>query len=137
MLREHPLTGIGLGNWSTVSAPLFDRLDPARLIPRTGCHDEAFTLLVEGGPLAAAAFAAYWVLLGRAFLRARRAAGALGRAAAAGGLAALAGAIANGLVQDTFHASDVAYSIGFAIAIAWVLAVSDRGAAPSPSPRSS
>ncbi len=132
VLRDHP-AGVGVGNFGAVAGPYFDRLAPW-FVARAGCHDAPLMFLVEGGAPLALAAAAYWLLLARAFLRARRAGDALGRAAALGGLAALAGAFANGLFHDTFQSSDVAYAMGFPIAAAWVIARRDRGLAPSPSP---
>jgi O-antigen ligase len=129
--RDHPLTGVGLGNFGKVAGPYFDRRDPAWVV-RTACHDVPLTFLVEGGPLLLAASALWLVLLARGLLRAHLAAtaagDALGRAAAAGALAALAGTLANALFHDVFHASEAAYAIGLALGVGAVLAGAVDGA---------
>jgi O-Antigen ligase len=121
VLRDHAWTGVGLGNFGHVSQPYFDRRAPWFPV-RTACHDATLTFLVEGGPLLLAAGIAYWVLLARAFLRARRQRDAFGRAAAGAALTALAGAFANSVFHDPFHVTAVVYAMGFAIGTGWVLA---------------
>jgi hypothetical protein len=120
VVRDHPLVGIGPGNFPVVSQRYFDRIAPWFKV-RSACHDSSLTFLVEGGPLLLAASLAYWILLARAFLRARRTGDALGKAAATAALAAIAGAVVNGLVHDPFHTTPGAYAMGFAFGIAWVL----------------
>lgn len=121
VVRDHPLTGVGLGNFPAIADPYFARHD--RTFPvRTACHDAALTSLVEGGPLLLAALLAYWILLARAFLRARRQRDPLGRAAAAASLVALAGAATNTLFHDPFHVTHAGLAMGFAVGAGWALA---------------
>lgn len=121
VVRDHPLTGVGLGNFPAIADPYFARHDPTFPV-RTACHDAALTALVEGGPLLLAALLAYWILLARAFLRARRQRDPLGRAAAAASLVALAGAATNTLFHDPFHVTHAGLAMGFAIGAGWALA---------------
>jgi O-antigen ligase len=119
--RDHPLVGTGYARFTPVAEAYFDRRFPGALI-RTGCHDTPFTLLVEGGPLLLAAFAAAFALAVRAFVRWRRTADALGRAAAAGALAALAGTLVNGLFHDVHLESHAMLALGVTLAAAAALA---------------
>lgn len=121
VVRDHPWTGVGLGNFPSVSGPYFARRDPTFPV-RTACHDAALSALVEGGPLLLLAGLAYWSLLARAFLRARKQRDPFGRAAAGASLAALAGAAANTLFHDPFHVTHAGLAMGFAVGAGWVLA---------------
>jgi len=121
VVHDYPLTGVGFGNLPVRSIPYYNRLEPQGKL-RAWCHDSFLSAWAEGGPLLCAALAAYWALLVRAFWRpAWSSEDALSRSAAVGGLAAVLAMAATSFVHDTLYASEAAYGIGFAVAIATVL----------------
>jgi O-antigen ligase len=129
VIADHPLTGVGWGNFPQRSAPYYQRLAPENLLKgRSWCHDGFLTAWAEGGPLLALALAIYWALLLAAFWRWQRGAReGLARGAAVGGLAAVVTAFANGLAHDLPYASEAMFGLGFGLAIAAAL-VRDAGA---------
>lgn len=126
MVKDRPLTGWGWGNIPERSEPYWQRIAPEFPL-HAWCHNSFFTAWAEGGPLLAAALAAYWILIAFAFWRARSG-DRWARAAAAGGLAMLAATFLNGMLHDIFRSGESTLALGFAIAAAVVLA---RGAEPA------
>jgi len=124
LVREHPLTGIGFNALGVRIDEYFERFAPVGRT-RDKCHDVLFSAWAEGGPLFAGAVVAWWALLFRGFLRARRRADALGRAAAAGALTGLVALLALSLVHDLIWASEAAFAIGGLVGSGAVL-VSER-----------
>ena len=134
VVSDHPLTGVGFGNLPVRSIPYYERLAPEGKL-RAWCHDSFLTAWAEGGPLLCAALLAYWLLLLLLFWRSfRRSGEALPRAAALGGLAGVIAMFATSFVHDTLYASEAAYGLGFAVAIAVVLARSQGPAGATGDP---
>jgi O-antigen ligase len=134
VVSDHPLTGVGWGNFPKRALPYYERLAPPDGM-RAWCHDAFFSAWAEGGPVLFGALVAFWVLLLRAFWRGARSGDATGRAAAAGALAALVAMLLNSLVHDIFYSSEAVYGLGFALGIAAALARLARSAATTePSP---
>jgi O-antigen ligase len=136
LVREHPLTGVGYFALGKRIDGYFERFAPGGKT-RHMCHDVLYSAWAEGGPLFAAAVAAWWILLCRGFLRARRGADALGRAAAAGVLSGLAAMFVMSLVHDILWASEAVFGIGGLVGAGAVLArprERPRGSAPDLSP---
>ena len=124
VIEDHPLTGVGWGNYPRRSLPYYARF-PNKTEMRAWCHDTFMSAWAEGGPLLFAAACAYWALLLRAFWRlGRRAGDPLARGAAAGALVVVVTALLAALLHDVFYASESMYGLGFAVAVAAVLAES-------------
>ena len=121
VVADHPLTGVGWGNFPRRSLPYWERLAPDYPL-RAWCHDSFFSAWAEGGPLLFGALVAFWALLFVAFLRWRRRSDELGRAASVGALAALAGMLANSLAHDILYSSEAMFALGFALAVGAALA---------------
>ena len=121
VVADHPLTGVGWGNFPRRSLPYWERLAPDYPL-RAWCHDSFFSAWAEGGPLLFGALLAFWALLFVAFLRWRRRSDGLGRAASIGALAALAGMLANSLAHDILYSSEAMFALGFALAVGAALA---------------
>ena len=121
VVADHPLTGVGWGNFPRRSLPYWERLAPDYPL-RAWCHDSFFSAWAEGGPLLFGALLAFWALLFVAFLRWRRRSDGLGRAASIGALAALAGMFANSLAHDILYSSEAMFALGFALAVGVALA---------------
>ncbi len=112
IIRDHPLAGIGFGNYPRVCPRYYDRLDPAFPM-RTWAHNALLSLWAETGPLGLLALGFLLVQLARA-LRARLRAG--GRFTAG----ALAAAAALGVVaqfHDVIYDSKVMYPLWLALAL--------------------
>ena len=121
VVADHPLTGVGWGNFPRRSLPYWERIAPDYPL-RAWCHDSFFSAWAEGGPLLFGALVAFWALHFLAFLRWRRASDGLGRAASLGALAALAGMLANSLAHDILYSSEAMFALGFALAVGAALA---------------
>jgi O-antigen ligase len=133
LVREHPLTGVGFNALGPRIDAYFERFAPGGLT-RDRCHDVFYSAWAEGGPLFALAVAAWWALLFRGFLRARRRTDALGAAATAGALAGLTALFTMSLVHDLIWASEAAFAIGGLVGAGAVLA-RPRTGAPVTAPR--
>jgi hypothetical protein len=129
--RDHPL-GVGPGNFEALAPRYWAALAPGTQV-MPGCHSAPLQLLVDGGPLLAAAGVAAVALAARPFWRAARdARDPLARAAATGALAAIAAFSVSALVHDVHRAPQVAGSAGLALGLAAILALPSRPAAPGP-----
>ena len=112
IIRDHPLLGIGFGNYPRVCGLYYDRVDPTFYM-RTWAHNSELSLLAETGPvglialiwIAAAAAASLWrrVRAGDGF--------ALGALAAAAALAVFA------QVHDVVYDTKVMYALWLAVAV--------------------
>ena len=114
IIRDHPLRGIGWGNYPRVCGSYYDRVD-AGFFMRTWAHNLELSTLAETGPLGLLAMAWVW---GAAI-------GALARKRALAGLAALVAFLAIAQVHDAIYDTKVMYALWFALAVAL---------APSPEP---
>ena len=121
VISDHPLTGVGWGNYPRRAAPYYDRIQRLGKM-RAWCHDSFLSAWAEGGPALFAAMLGYWLLLVRAFWRRAGSGEPLARAAATGALAATAAMLLSALVHDIFYSSEAVYGLGFAVAIGAVLA---------------
>ena len=113
IIRDHPLLGIGFGNYPRVCGAYYDRVDPAFYM-RTWAHNTELSLLAETGPLGVAAL--LWLGIAAAVSLARRIRSgdglALGGAASAAALAVIAQA------HDVFYDTKVMYALWLALGVA-------------------
>jgi len=110
LIADHPLRGVGFGNYQRAAAGYYDRVDPAFPM-RTWAHNLELSTLAEMGPLGLLAMLWIWVA----------AAVALWRCAdpiATGGLAALAAFLAITQTHDLFYDTKVMYALWFALGTA-------------------
>jgi O-antigen ligase len=112
IIRDHPLTGVGFGNYHNVCSRYYDRVDPSFFM-RTWAHCSPLSLLAETGPLGL--LAALW--LGVAAVRALSAKLREGAPYALGALAAIAGLFTAGLVHDLIYDTKVMYPLWLAVAL--------------------
>jgi O-antigen ligase len=113
IIRDHPLVGIGFGNYPRVCGAYYDRVDPAFPM-RTWAHNTELSLLAETGPLGLLALL-WLVIAATAALLPRVRAGdglALGGAAAAIALAVIAQA------HDVLYDTKVMYALWLALGVA-------------------
>ena len=122
IIRDHPLTGVGFGNFHNVCSRYYDRVDPAFPM-RTWAHNSLLSLLAETGPLGLVCAAWLVFAIARALLSRLRAGGPY----ALGALAAACGLFVAGLVHDVIYDTKVMYPLWLALA----LALGAAGAAPS------
>jgi O-antigen ligase len=113
IVRDHPVLGIGFGNYPRVCGAYYDRIDPAFPM-RTWAHNTELSMLAETGPLGLLALlwtaaAAAWALRNRIRAGDRL---AVGGAAAAAALAVIAQA------HDVFYDTKVMYAVWLALAVA-------------------
>lgn len=107
IIRDHPVLGIGWGNYPRVCGGYYDRVDPA-FVMRTWAHNLELSTLAETGPLGLLAMLCTW---GTALV-------ALWRKRAAAGLAALAAWLAIAQAHDVIYDTKVMYALWFALALA-------------------
>jgi O-antigen ligase len=61
IVKDHPVFGVGFGNYSRVCSAYYDRVDPT-FVMRSQAHNQFLTFWAETGPLGALLFAALLVL---------------------------------------------------------------------------
>jgi putative inorganic carbon (HCO3(-)) transporter len=110
IIADHPLRGVGFGNYQRVAAAYYDRVDPAFPM-RTWAHNLELSTLAETGPLGLLAILWIWVAAAVALWRS-------GDALATGGLAALAAFLAITQTHDLFYDTKVMYALWFALGTA-------------------
>ena len=116
IIRDHPLHGVGFGNYPRICSSYYDRVDPSFPM-RTWAHNSELSLLAETGPLGllagalvvAAALSALW-------RRSREEPHGL----ALGGLGALVALAAIAQVHDVFYDTKVMYALWLALGVALV-----------------
>jgi O-antigen ligase len=115
VIRDHPLRGVGFGNYQRAAGPYYDRADPAFPM-RTWAHNLELSTLAETGPLGLLAL--LWLLAAavRMLLRSTS-------PFAAGALAAFAAWVTMAQVHDVLYDTKVMYALWFALAL---------GASPGP-----
>jgi O-antigen ligase len=121
IIRDHPLRGVGFGNYQRMLGPYYDRVDP-HFFMRTWAHNLELSTLAETGPQGLAAMLWIWVAAARALWQRR----------AMGGLAALLAWLAIAQVHDAFYDNKVMYALWFALGIS--LRRSNAAASPAPPP---
>ena len=127
VVAEHPVAGVGFGNFPAVAEPIYWQLYPKASV-RAWCHNSFFSTYAEGGLLLMLALTVFFVGTGGAFWRWSRTSDPPGRAAAAGALAALVAMFVNALAHDLIYASESMYGFGFALGVAAALARSGQSA---------
>jgi hypothetical protein len=111
IIRDHPLRGIGFGNYPRVCGRYYDRDNPAFWM-RTWAHNLELSTLAETGPLGLLAM--LWLLSTAAVaLRRRMRAGSL----ALGGLAALAALFVIAQTHDVLYDTKVMYALWLALGL--------------------
>jgi O-antigen ligase len=106
IIRDHPLRGIGFGNYPRVCGDYYDRVD--KTFPmRTWAHNLELSTLAETGPLGLLAL--FWLLGSAALL--------LWRRRSIGGLAALAAFVAIAQAHDLLYDNKVMYALWLAVAL--------------------
>jgi O-antigen ligase len=110
IVRDHPLLGVGFGNYPRICGAYYDRIDPSFPM-RTWAHNTELSLLAETGPLGA--FALVWVFAAAvAALFRRRDALAVGALCAIVALAVIA------QVHDVLYDTKVMYALWFSLGLA-------------------
>jgi O-antigen ligase len=113
IVRDHPVSGIGFGNYPRVCGAYYDRVDPAFPM-RTWAHNTELSMVAETGPLGLAAL--LWVAVATAIaLRARI---REGRGLAVGGAAAAAALAVIAQVHDVLYDTKVMYALWLALGVA-------------------
>jgi O-antigen ligase len=106
IIRDHPLRGIGFGNYPRVCGDYYDRVD--KTFPmRTWAHNLELSTLAETGPLGLLAL--FWLLGAAALL--------LWRRRSIGGLAALAAFVAIAQAHDLLYDNKVMYALWLSVAL--------------------
>jgi putative inorganic carbon (HCO3(-)) transporter len=110
IIADHPLRGIGFGNYQRVAGAYYDRVD--RAFPmRTWAHNLELSTLAEMGPLGLLAMLWIWIAAALALFRSRD-------RVATGALAALAAFLAITQTHDLFYDTKVMYALWFALGTA-------------------
>ena len=123
IIRDHPLRGVGFGNYSRVCGRYYDQVDPTFGM-RTWAHNLELSTLAETGPLGLLAM--LWILGAAALaLRRRMRAGGL----ALGGLSALAAFFVIAQAHDVLYDTKVMYGL-------WLVLGLSLSPAEGPSPGS-
>jgi len=110
IIADHPLRGIGFGNYQRVCGPYYDRVDPSFPM-RTWAHNLELSTLAETGPLGLLAMLLLWAAAAVFLWRSRD-------PLALGGLGALAAFLVITQTHDLFYDSKVMYSLWFALGMA-------------------
>lgn len=108
IVRDHPLLGVGFGNYRRALGPYYDRVDPSFPM-RTWAHNTPLSVLAEMGPPGLLALA--WIAVAAALALRRGGALALGAAAAGVAIAVIA------QVHDVLYDTKVMYPVWFALAL--------------------
>ena len=112
IIRDHPLTGVGFGNYQAICSRYYDRVD-ASFPMRTWAHNSLLSLVAETGTLGLGC--ALWLLLAiaRALLARLRSGGPL----ALGALGAACGLLIVGQFHDVIYDTKVMYPLWLALAL--------------------
>ena len=111
IIRDHPLRGIGFGNYPRVCGRYYDQVDPS-VTMRTWAHNLELSTLAETGPLGLIAL--FWLLVTAAFALRRRMRPA---GLALGGLAALVALFVIGQAHDVLYDTKVMYALWLALGL--------------------
>jgi O-antigen ligase len=125
MLADHPVTGIGFGNYRSLQDAYFDPAAPPDRVPRTGAHSSYLHLAVETGVLGLTAFLWIWIRFFSVALRAHRALGKArpyARGLVAGCMAGVACFLVGSFFQESFFDGEVAFMLWFAVSAVFVVA---------------
>lgn len=129
IIRDHPLAGIGFGNYPRVCPRYYDRVDAAFPM-RTWAHNSILSLWAETGPMGLLALAFLLVQIVRSLRRAARDGGAF----TPGAIAAALALFVTAQVHDVVYDSKVMYPLWFALALGLQprLGLASRRNDPSP-----
>jgi putative inorganic carbon (hco3(-)) transporter len=114
IVRDHPVLGIGFGNYPRVCGEYYDRVDPGFPM-RTWAHNTELSMLAETGPLGLAAL--IWVAA--AAFHALRTRIRDGYGLAVGGAAAVAALAVIGQAHDVLYDTKVMYALWLALGTAF------------------
>jgi putative inorganic carbon (HCO3(-)) transporter len=106
IIADHPLRGIGFGNYPRVCGDYYDRVDKAFPM-RTWAHNLELSTLAETGPLGLLAI--FWLLGSAALL--------LWRRRSIGGLSALTAFVAIAQAHDLLYDNKVMYALWLSVAL--------------------
>jgi O-antigen ligase len=112
IIRDHPVRGIGFGNYPRVCARYYDRVDPTFPM-RTWAHNLELSTLAETGPLGLAVLLWLFGAAAVALVKRIRA----GAPFALGGLAALAAFLAIAQAHDLIYDTKVMYPLWLALGL--------------------
>ena len=126
IIRDHPLLGIGFGNYPRICGAYYDRVDPTFLM-RTWAHNSELSLLAETGPLGLLALLWIAAAAGISLWRRVRA----GDGLAVGGLAAGAALAVFAQVHDVVYDTKVMYALWLALGVGLAPRVPARSPAGS------
>ena len=113
IIRDHPLLGIGFGNYPRVCGAYYDRVDPTFYM-RTWAHNTELSMLAETGPLGLATLV--WLAIAAAVSLRRRIRS--GDGLALGGAAAGAALLVIAQAHDVFYDTKVMYALWLALGVA-------------------
>jgi O-antigen ligase len=124
MLSDHPVTGIGFGNYRRLQDAYFDPAAPAAQVPRTGAHCTYLHVAVEMGVLGLTAFLWLWIRFFPWALRTYRRLGRerrFARGFIAGSIGGVACFLVGSFFQESFYDGEVAFMLWFAVSGAFVV----------------
>lgn len=124
MLADHPVSGIGFGNYRRLQEAYFDPAAPALVVPRTGAHSTYLHLAVETGVLGLTAFLWIWIRFfacACALVRRRASLSRFASGFVAGATAAVGCFLVGSFFQESFFDGEVAFMLWFAVAGVWVV----------------
>lgn len=114
MVRDHPLTGIGYGNFTRATHDYFDKERP-NFAFRCHAHNNYLHLLAEIGPLGLAAFLWFWWVLlrsgWRVYRRLPEADDDFERPFVRGALGSFAGMLVGSTTQDPFFIGSIVFTL--------------------------
>lgn len=110
MIKDHPLTGVGIGNYSKVCPDYYKRFDSeGRKLSRSHAHNNLLQMMVTRGLFGLAAFLYLWIVLFKhGILTYLRSDDSYSKTLLLGGLAAMVGLNVAGLFEHNFGDSEVA-----------------------------
>jgi O-antigen ligase len=128
IIRDHPLRGIGFGNYPRVCGKYYDRVDPS-VGMRTWAHNLELSTLAETGPLGLLAMLSIFAVAAWALVRRLRTGGP-----ALGGLAALTALFVIAQAHDVVYDTKVMYALWLVLGLS--LSPAGEGSPGSPPARS-
>ena len=118
MVKDHPVSGIGFGNYERMTHEYFDREKPT-FLHRAHAHNSYLHVLIETGPAGLLSFLWIWIAMIALCihtLRKKDGVSPFGKAFTRGALAAVIMMIIGSLFQDPFFNGEVAFMLWFILA---------------------
>lgn len=126
MIKDHPLTGIGIGNYSRVCPDYYKRFSNKEL-SQSHAHNNLLQMMVTRGIFGLAAFLYLWIVLFKhGILSYLRTDDSYSKALLLGGLAAMVGLNVSGLFEHNFGDSEVAILMWLVMGMIMVLGKSNE-----------